>query len=152
MSVPLQPQIFAAMAFVTHWVKCAAVGTPDRSRTGRERSASIAFCRVMETADLRDSYDPTKFWRLHSPRLDRKSTRLNSSHGYISHAVFCLKKKKTVVALIAATVGAVLIFANQKPTGASVASSGKPSVAVLAFDNSTGDSTYAWYWKTAADT
>src|SRR2546422_6906604 len=27
-------------------------------------------------------------------RPDRKSTRLNSSHGYISYAVFCLKKKK----------------------------------------------------------
>src|SRR2546429_3438194 len=26
---------------------------------------------------------------------DRKSTRLNSSHGYISYAVFCLKKKQT---------------------------------------------------------
>src|SRR5205809_5691494 len=30
-----------------------------------------------------------------SVRLDRKSTRLNSSHGYISYAVFCLKKKNT---------------------------------------------------------
>src|SRR2546422_6086460 len=30
------------------------------------------------------------------PRIvDRKSTRLNSSHGYISYAVFCLKKKNT---------------------------------------------------------
>src|SRR2546422_6020988 len=28
------------------------------------------------------------------PLRDRKSTRLNSSHGYISYAVFCLKKKK----------------------------------------------------------
>src|SRR2546422_5554298 len=28
---------------------------------------------------------------------DRKSTRLNSSHGYISYAVFCLKKKKHIV-------------------------------------------------------
>src|SRR3989449_4525763 len=28
------------------------------------------------------------------PAPDRKSTRLNSSHGYISYAVFCLKKKK----------------------------------------------------------
>src|SRR2546422_6165525 len=28
-----------------------------------------------------------------STRTDRKSTRLNSSHGYISYAVFCLKKK-----------------------------------------------------------
>src|SRR2546429_3543915 len=31
-------------------------------------------------------------WR--SRCSDRKSTRLNSSHGYISYAVFCLKKKK----------------------------------------------------------
>src|SRR2546427_1320460 len=30
-----------------------------------------------------------------SPQLDRKSTRLNSSHSQISYAVFCLKKKKT---------------------------------------------------------
>src|SRR6185503_335677 len=30
----------------------------------------------------------------HGP--DRKSTRLNSSHGYISYAVFCLKKKKII--------------------------------------------------------
>src|SRR5687768_18432869 len=30
------------------------------------------------------------------PRRDRKSTRLNSSHGYSSYAVFCLKKKKKV--------------------------------------------------------
>src|SRR2546422_8113545 len=28
---------------------------------------------------------------------DRKSTRLNSSHGYISYAVFCLKKKKSSI-------------------------------------------------------
>src|SRR5687768_18369298 len=28
---------------------------------------------------------------------DRKSTRLNSSHGYISYAVFCLKKKTAVI-------------------------------------------------------
>src|SRR5256884_3494450 len=30
-------------------------------------------------------------------RIDRKSTRLNSSHGYISYAVFCLKKNKDTV-------------------------------------------------------
>src|SRR2546422_2694775 len=33
-------------------------------------------------------------WLKSSQALDRKSTRLNSSHGYISYAVFCLKKKK----------------------------------------------------------
>src|SRR2546422_4180497 len=32
--------------------------------------------------------------RRSSSSRDRKSTRLNSSHGYISYAVFCLKKKK----------------------------------------------------------
>src|SRR3989449_7988228 len=31
--------------------------------------------------------------RPRAPDEDRKSTRLNSSHGYISYAVFCLKKK-----------------------------------------------------------
>src|SRR5687768_17721329 len=41
---------------------------------------------------------PTAKGRVERPisfvREDRKSTRLNSSHGYISYAVFCLKKKK----------------------------------------------------------
>src|SRR5256884_1775609 len=36
---------------------------------------------------------PEAFAALDAPQ-DRKSTRLNSSHGYISYAVFCLKKKK----------------------------------------------------------
>src|SRR2546422_3195656 len=34
------------------------------------------------------------------PEEDRKSTRLNSSHGYISYAVFCLKKKNYRLNLI----------------------------------------------------
>src|SRR2546429_3422293 len=35
--------------------------------------------------------------------IDRKSTRLNSSHGYISYAVFCLKKKKMEISLTSLT-------------------------------------------------
>src|SRR5687768_18011091 len=35
-----------------------------------------------------------RYYRRFTRRIDRKSTRLNSSHGYISYAVFCLKKKK----------------------------------------------------------
>src|SRR2546422_1659008 len=35
--------------------------------------------------------------------LDRKSTRLNSSHGYISYAVFCLKKKTTPISATSLT-------------------------------------------------
>src|SRR5687768_18190655 len=34
------------------------------------------------------------------PRQDRKSTRLNSSHGYISYAVFCLKKKNAIQSIL----------------------------------------------------
>src|SRR5947209_14692640 len=37
-----------------------------------------------------------KFWKKRHRRLDRKSTRLNSSHANISYAVFCLKKKKKI--------------------------------------------------------
>src|SRR5258708_14768812 len=42
------------------------------------------------------SPQPTRIWhaRYKRRRLDRKSTRLNSSHQIISYAVFCLKKKK----------------------------------------------------------
>src|SRR2546429_6881233 len=43
--------------------------------------------------------------RVHGNKFvrDRKSTRLNSSHGYISYAVFCLKKKKTIETYIITT-------------------------------------------------
>src|SRR2546422_8608876 len=44
-----------------------------------------------EVYALRDR--PENFYMIGSMG-DRKSTRLNSSHGYISYAVFCLKKKK----------------------------------------------------------
>src|SRR5687768_17884138 len=43
-----------------------------------------------------DPNDPTKQHRQSHCTLDRKSTRLNSSHGYISYAVFCLKKKNNI--------------------------------------------------------
>src|SRR5205809_7127308 len=45
-----------------------------------------------ETVNLTDDHSSTAGELRHS--TDRKSTRLNSSHGYISYAVFCLKKKK----------------------------------------------------------
>src|SRR2546429_4364169 len=41
-----------------------------------------------------DVVDQQPVWFVLFPDQDRKSTRLNSSHGYISYAVFCLKKKK----------------------------------------------------------
>src|SRR2546429_5315757 len=45
---------------------------------------------IVAAVDLR----PLGYQRSAINALDRKSTRLNSSHGYISYAVFCLKKKK----------------------------------------------------------
>src|SRR2546429_9747599 len=43
---------------------------------------------------LRNAGFPENDLHVAGPSEDRKSTRLNSSHGYISYAVFCLKKKK----------------------------------------------------------
>src|SRR5258708_29960790 len=42
-------------------------------------------------------------WTIHHAVLDRKSTRLNSSHQIISYAVFCLKKKKKKYTCLANT-------------------------------------------------
>src|SRR2546422_6618851 len=50
------------------------------------RNDSMARRRLPWSASIRSSECAAS--------LDRKSTRLNSSHGYISYAVFCLKKKK----------------------------------------------------------
>src|SRR2546422_3123398 len=50
---------------------------------------AVTIGAVGEQAEREDSPQPTR-----SVHGDRKSTRLNSSHGYISYAVFCLKKKK----------------------------------------------------------
>src|SRR2546422_2872132 len=51
------------------------------------------------TTPLRSTISPRRCAKLRARAnsasdRDRKSTRLNSSHGYISYAVFCLKKKK----------------------------------------------------------
>src|SRR2546429_4676831 len=43
---------------------------------------------------LRRRHGAHHFDERHQGHGDRKSTRLNSSHGYISYAVFCLKKKQ----------------------------------------------------------
>src|SRR2546422_7383358 len=49
-----------------------------------------------ERTGMRDRFrlDDYRHGRWRRELQDRKSTRLNSSHGYISYAVFCLKKKK----------------------------------------------------------
>src|SRR2546422_1180175 len=43
------------------------------------------------------TFDFQRYHQIGRWQRDRKSTRLNSSHGYISYAVFCLKKKKGII-------------------------------------------------------
>src|SRR2546429_3248360 len=58
--------------------------SPTRVRSGDRRARLLDRGPVRQWPDHRQRV---------GPRRDRKSTRLNSSHGYISYAVFCLKKK-----------------------------------------------------------
>src|SRR3712207_8160096 len=61
-------------------------GTPGMTENGGSVSID-ADGDFQYTSDPADNCAPTQ------DRLDRKSTRLNSSHANISYAVFCLKKK-----------------------------------------------------------
>src|SRR2546422_4099548 len=75
-------------------------------RSLRRGHRPIVQRRVLDPGPPRGSRAPghvrqnVRPWTDHGDRSrpgrrgDRKSTRLNSSHGYISYAVFCLKKKK----------------------------------------------------------
>src|SRR2546422_7336322 len=54
---------------------------------------ALAACTAFPSSEIVNTGKRPRI-RARKPRRDRKSTRLNSSHGYISYAVFCLKKKK----------------------------------------------------------
>src|SRR2546422_5416591 len=65
------------------------VGYHTTDRRGRSRAGNRSSFAGISTGAGRSRGTPRSVFP------DRKSTRLNSSHGYISYAVFCLKKKKT---------------------------------------------------------
>src|SRR3989449_4131961 len=66
----------------------------QRARLNR-RGRPLGPRELHRDPDPRDHAPGRLARRVLLPRTrDRKSTRLNSSHGYISYAVFCLKKKK----------------------------------------------------------
>src|SRR5437899_7253964 len=70
-------------------------------------SLSASEALKMKVIDLVADDVPDLLRRLDGRKLDRKSTRLNSSHLGISYAVFCLKKKrKRTTAATAARTGA----------------------------------------------
>src|SRR2546422_6103551 len=62
---------------ISSWKKLISIGIKNRWSRFLQKKKDISYF----------------FFPCIIPR-DRKSTRLNSSHGYISYAVFCLKKKK----------------------------------------------------------
>src|SRR2546429_1286326 len=64
------------------------ISQPDRPR-GRGQQISVSPVKDVALAAHLPVHQPEK---IRAPE-DRKSTRLNSSHGYISYAVFCLQKK-----------------------------------------------------------
>src|SRR2546422_7086759 len=77
--------------YTTLFRSCAGCSPGRRDRrecrfTSGTRRREPANCVIRQVADV--EIDAV------TPNSDRKSTRLNSSHGYISYAVFCLKKKK----------------------------------------------------------
>src|SRR3989442_11940268 len=65
----------------------------DESRISKDQAWALAYVQQKVMSKLmRTGVE----FALNSAVLDRKSTRLNSSHVRISYAVFCLKKKNTV--------------------------------------------------------
>src|SRR2546422_3166100 len=66
-----------------------ALALERRHRASRDGGGERAHLQVARLHHLHDDHGPPV-----QEGGDRKSTRLNSSHGYISYAVFCLKKKK----------------------------------------------------------
>src|SRR5687768_16913858 len=70
----------------------------DFSLSGNGGSLAMALARLGVSVELAGYSGADvigdQFRIMLSTEGDRKSTRLNSSHGYISYAVFCLKKKK----------------------------------------------------------
>src|SRR2546422_5493165 len=68
-----------------------------RAYGGRRVSASggdVPLLAEIEHQPVRPAEQRGRMQHVQDFLVDRKSTRLNSSHGYISYAVFCLKKKK----------------------------------------------------------
>src|SRR2546422_6046168 len=71
-----------------------------RSRRSTFSLAFAVWLNQWSARRVRQECEPSFSPRRKKPERDRKSTRLNSSHGYISYAVFCLKKKKKQQAVV----------------------------------------------------
>src|SRR2546429_1064831 len=81
--------------FLTSYRRCASKPWCNGSLTSfSHRTHQNNSCGILGPMQLRCSLEGCRRRESQPSEKDRKSTRLNSSHGYISYAVFCLKKKK----------------------------------------------------------
>src|SRR2546422_5343184 len=75
--------------------ECVGVRRAEATGLGVPLEVGDMDCRRLDRHEIEGRRPPAARALAERPRgRDRKSTRLNSSHGYISYAVFCLKKKK----------------------------------------------------------
>src|SRR5687768_8238828 len=90
------PMSFLAMAAEGVWRSSNAGGAPDGPNWFVSGVLLFVASKALKYWAIRALGERWTFRVMVLPGvpLDRKSTRLNSSHGYISYAVFCLKKKK----------------------------------------------------------
>src|SRR5256885_1006207 len=89
-------------------VNTAAGGTHTKPRDLPTESPTAPCCTA-SPLPASNSANPR-------PALDRKSTRLNSSHLVISYAVFCLKKKKTILVYTQISLFFLFFFFNDTAT------------------------------------
>src|SRR5690349_23891528 len=81
--------------FRSHWpsnIGSLELGGFGPVQATRRPSTRATSGLVQIWPSRRSQYGKRRWWP--APEIDRKSTRLNSSHVEISYAVFCLKKKK----------------------------------------------------------
>src|SRR5687768_18107349 len=74
----------------------AGVEDDERADAGDQRCEQQPQAIEIERQRQSERRRPRQRDQAACSKKDRKSTRLNSSHGYISYAVFCLKKKTTL--------------------------------------------------------
>src|SRR5256885_7762591 len=80
--------------YTTLFRSASTFESPVAPRTGVRRTLLFRVGSTVYGCDIDDIREIVPF-RANLANVDRKSTRLNSSHLVISYAVFCLKKKKT---------------------------------------------------------
>src|SRR5687768_17635759 len=73
--------------------------TIDAANATRQHGVAVKCATITPDEARVKEFNLKQMWKSPNGTIrnileDRKSTRLNSSHGYISYAVFCLKKKK----------------------------------------------------------